>query len=208
MRIALFGGTFDPPHRGHLAIARAAADAFHLDRVLFAPVGVQPLKSSAPPIADFAHRLCMVRLAATSDPRFAASDLDAPRSDGSPNFTVDTLEALTAQLSPSDQLFVIVGADSFLDLPRWRSPERLLTLAQWIVVSRPGFPLESLARLENLPPQFNRVHLLRDIHIDVSATALRAALAANPDHPDLAPEVSGYIRAHNLYSSSCLPPEA
>jgi nicotinate-nucleotide adenylyltransferase len=201
MRIALFGGTFDPPHRGHITIARAAADAYSLDRVLFAPVGVQPLKSAAPPVADFAHRFSMVRLATSADPRFAASDLDAPRPDGSPNFTVDALESLAAQSSPADQLFVIVGADAFRDLHRWRSPERLLTLAQWIVVSRPGFPLESLARLENLPPEFNRVHLLKDVAVDVSATALRAALAAHPDHPDLAPEVSGYIRAHHLYSA-------
>jgi nicotinate-nucleotide adenylyltransferase len=84
MRIAFFGGTFDPPHLGHLAIARAAADRLRLDRVLFAPVGSQPLKQDSS-VASFADRLAMVKLAITDDTRFAASEIDAPHADGQPN---------------------------------------------------------------------------------------------------------------------------
>jgi len=198
MRTALFGGTFDPPHRGHLAIARAAADAFSLDRILFAPAAVQPLKPNAA-TASFADRLAMVTLAIATDPRFAASSLDAPRPDASPNFTVDTLSTLADDLSathgPAAQLFCITGADAFLDLPRWREPERLLTLAQWIVVSRPGFTLP--ARLAAFA---GRVHILDDVHIPVSATTLRSALALGQPTPDLAPAVAAYIRSHHLYT--------
>jgi nicotinate-nucleotide adenylyltransferase len=121
MRVALFGGSFDPPHHGHTAIAAAAADVFDLDQVLFAPVGRQPLKPEGAP-ASFADRLAMVELACRTDPRFAVSDLDAPRSDGSPNYTVQTLTTLQEAM-PDARLFNLVGADSFLNLPRWREPE-------------------------------------------------------------------------------------
>src|SRR4029453_16096512 len=126
MRIALFGGTFDPPHRGHIAIATAAADAFGLESVLFAPTGQQPLKmgSAATPFPD---RLAMVELACAADSRFSASTIDAPRTDGKPNSTGDKLAALQGQL-PAAKLYNLVGADSFLSLRQWREPERLLAL--------------------------------------------------------------------------------
>jgi nicotinic acid mononucleotide adenylyltransferase len=124
MRIALFGGTFDPPHRGHIAIATAAADAFALDQVLFAPTGLQPLKLSTEP-TPFATRLALVEAACEEDPRFTASNIDAPRSDRAPNYTVDTLANLRAEHPhPEDTLFNLVGADAFLGLPNWRSPRR------------------------------------------------------------------------------------
>lgn len=201
MRVALFGGTFDPIHRGHLAIATAAADAFHLDSVLFAPAGRQPLK----PLAEttpFPHRLAMTQLAVAADPRFAASNLDAPHLDHSPNYTVDTLQQLQHQ-QPHATLFALVGADSFLSLPQWRQPERLLALAQWIVVSRPGFALEDLTPLHLAPAQLARVHLLTTVHEDVSATTLRQRLHAGDRCDDLLPlAVASYIAAHHLYSTT------
>ena len=139
MRVALFGGSFDPPHHGHIAIAIAAADVFDLDQVLFAPVGRQPLKAEGRS-APFADRLAMVQLACGANPRFVASDLDAPRTDGAPNYTVQTLTTLHETM-PDVRLFNLVGADSFLTLPRWHDAPRLLQLAEWIVVSRPEFPL-------------------------------------------------------------------
>ncbi len=199
MRIALFGGTFDPPHRAHIAVAQAAADAFRLDRVLFAPAGRQPLKPGAI-YASYADRLAMVELAVQADERFAASTLDEPLADGSANYTVDALAKLDAERAPGDELFCITGADAFLDLPRWREPERLLTLAEWIVVSRPGFRMDSLAKLTLLPPEFARVHLLETIHQDVSATALREGLARGENmDAELAPGVGSYIRKQHLY---------
>ena len=203
MRVALFGGTFDPIHRGHLAIAKAAADAFQLNTILFAPVGHQPLKPEGTP-TPFADRLAMTALATASDPRFEASNLDAPRLDGSPNYTVDTLTALreaTLQANhPNAILFVLVGADSFLNLPHWHQPDRLLTLADWIVVSRPGFSLDDLSTLNLTPLQLRRIHLLNTVHEDISATDLRNRLQQNDPCVDLLPPaVLPYIRTHHLY---------
>jgi nicotinate-nucleotide adenylyltransferase len=219
MRVAFFGGTFDPIHRGHLRLACAAADAFALDRVLFAPVGNQPLKPEAA-IASYSDRLAMARLAldygthiqpamedqqpATGyfpDLRFAVSALDAPRPDGTANYTVDTLASLAHEL-PSASLFVLTGADSFLDLRRWRSPDRLLAVAEWIVVSRPEFPLSEaqLAPLALTQAQRARVHLLTTVHEDVSATELRRRLQAGDPCPGLLPPaVVAYIHTHGLY---------
>ena len=198
MRVALFGGSFDPPHHGHIAIATAAADVFDLDTVLFTPVGRQPLKPDGTP-ATFADRLAMVKLACTLDQRFDVSDLDAPRSDGSPNYTVQTLAALHEAM-PHARLFNLVGADSFLNLRRWHEPERLLELAEWIVVSRPGFPLANLSSLGLTPSQRGRVHLLQTVHEDVAATNLRERLEAGDRCADvLDPAVFAYIEAHHLY---------
>ena len=174
MRIGYFGGTFDPPHRGHLALARAATEAFALDRVLFAPTGLQPLKAGAPQ-AEFADRLAMVRLMCASQDDFQVVDLDAPHADGSPNYTVDALEELRRR-EPDAELFSLVGADSFLSLPRWRNPERLLELAEWIVVSRPEFSLDEMDELGLTPEQRSRVHLLTTLDDDSSATEIRARL--------------------------------
>lgn len=198
MRVALFGGSFDPPHHGHMAIATAAADVFDLESVLFAPVGRQPLKPGGSP-ASFADRLAMVELACKQDRRFTVSDLDAPRSDGKPNYTVETLASLQEAM-PEARIFNLVGADSFLGLRRWHESERLLELAEWIVVSRPGFPLANLSALGLTPLQLGRVHLLQTVHEDVAATNLRERLEAGDLCADvLAPGVSAYIQAHHLY---------
>jgi nicotinate-nucleotide adenylyltransferase len=197
MRVAFFGGTFDPIHRGHLAIAVAATQQLALDTVLFAPAGRQPLKPSGA-TASYADRLAMTTLACAANhsnaARFVPSDLDAPRPDGTPNYTVHILEALREQM-PHATLFNLVGADSFLDLPRWHKPERLLELAEWIVVSRPGFSLGPLSL-----PQTARVHILNGIHEDVAATDLRHRLEQGDPCLDLIPEpVSTYIGSHHLY---------
>ena len=210
MRVAFFGGTFDPIHRGHLAVASAAAAAFALDRVLFAPTGRQPLKSE-PATASFADRMAMTVLALT-DPatrnlkpetcNFTVSNLDAPRPGGAPNYTVDTLAALAREY-PAASLFILTGADSFLTLRNWRSPDQLLALAEWIVVSRPDFPLtpEFLTRPEFAltPDQRARIHLLTTVHEDVSATGLRHRLQAGEPCPGLLPPVAAYIQTHHLY---------
>ena len=200
MRIALFGGSFDPPHRGHVAIARAAADAFALDYVLFAPAGRQPLKSGAH--ASYADRLEMTLLACTEDPRFQTFGFDKPRSDGQPNYTVDALDYLSRDETPA-QLFNIAGADSFATLAQWRDPERLLELAEWIVVSRPGHALADPAGLTLTPQQRTRIHLLDSVHENVAATELRDRLREGDPCTDLLPApVSHYIHHHHLYLAS------
>ena len=200
MRIALFGGSFDPPHRGHVAIARAAADTFHLDQVLFAAAARQPLKRDGHS-TSYEQRLAMVALAcADADPEhFLPSTLDAPRPDGSPNYTVDTLEALRLA-QPDAELFSLAGADSFLHIGKWREAHRLFDLAQWIVVSRPGVPLELPTGLTLTPAQRSRIHLLDSVHEDVAATDLRQRLAAGDPCNDLLPgPVGAYIAQHQLY---------
>jgi nicotinate-nucleotide adenylyltransferase len=200
MRITLFGGTFDPPHRGHIAIARAAADAFRLDLVLFAPTGLQPLKLDTE-TTSFKDRVALTAAACQSDPRFAVSTIDAPRPDHTPNYTVDALAALRAQ-HPADTLFNLVGADSFLSLRLWRDPDRLLELAEWIVVTRPGYELAppQLASLNLTIRQRARVHLLAGVAEDISATGLREHLRRGDSCEDLLPaNVSAYIANHHLY---------
>src|SRR5436305_1738802 len=117
MRVAFFGGTFDPIHRGHLAVARAAVAGFRLGEVIFAPVGRQPLKAKTAE-ASFADRVAMVRLACqgqVTGALFRASEVDSPRPDTKPNYTVDTL-AQMAEARPGTDLFAIAGADSFLTM--------------------------------------------------------------------------------------------
>jgi nicotinate-nucleotide adenylyltransferase len=202
MRVGFFGGSFDPPHNGHLAVARAAAEAFHLDEVLLVPTASQPLKPAGAQ-ASFDDRLAMTQLLCadanrtTPDLPLKASSLEAPRSDGRPNYTVDTLRRLRTE-HPANQLFVLVGADAFLGLRDWRSPEQLLRLAEWIVVSRPGIALDSL---QLTPEQRPRVHLLQTVNVPVSATALREKLAHRQDcSAELAPAVLAYIRERHLYT--------
>jgi nicotinate-nucleotide adenylyltransferase len=214
MRVALFGGTFDPPHRGHLAVARAAANEFSLDTVLFAPAANQPLKPHGSK-ASFRDRLAMVELLCATphrrsrDAQFVPSTLDAPREDGQPNYTIDTLRHLRAELreqNPADseaELFVITGADSFLDLRRWREPEALLQAAEWIVVSRPGFSFSGLEPLALTSQQRARVHLLEGVREPASASEVRDRLEAGLDASSLlTPEVLAYIREHQLYHSA------
>jgi nicotinate-nucleotide adenylyltransferase len=146
-RIAFFGGSFDPPHLGHLAVARAARDAFHLDTVLFAPVGSQPLKPEGS-AASFEDRLAMTRLAVAGEPGFAVSLVDAPKSSGEgdalPNYTIDTLNALRAEFKPGCILYCLMGADSFFGLPQWHRAAEIPYAAALIVASRPGQSLDGL----------------------------------------------------------------
>jgi len=206
MRIGFFGGSFDPPHLGHLGIGHAAAEAFALNRILFAPTGRQPLKANGAS-ASFDDRLTMVSLLCELQPaslrlRFESSSVDAPHADGSPNYTVDALAKLRGRCSTDDSLFVLVGADAFLDLRRWRSPDSLLQLAEWIVVSRPGVSLQPIQSLNLTPGQLSRVHLLEGVHEPASATDIRELLSAGSDCAGLLPgSILNYIRVRHLYGT-------
>lgn len=138
MNIALFGGTFDPIHSGHVRVAKAAARKFQLDQVLFVPCGHPPHKVSGR-LTSFAHRYAMVALACESDSRFIPSLLESPKPDGRPHYSIDTARALKRRLGPKDRLFFLIGIDALLDLPNWRSYRSLLGLVDFIVANRPGF---------------------------------------------------------------------
>jgi len=151
-RIAFFGGTFDPPHLGHLGVARAARAALGLDTVLFAPVGTQPLKPQGT-VAGFEDRLAMTRLAIAADPAFALSLADAPNPSGAPNYTLETLVALRAQLPPGNTLFCLMGADSFASFRRWHRAAEIPFVAPLIVASRPSESHWSLDNLDSALPE-------------------------------------------------------
>ena len=202
LRVALLGGSFDPPHRGHLAMAEIARDRFALDRVLLTPAGRQPLKSAGTG-ASYRDRLAMTRLLCSADPaHLLASELDAPHPDGSPNYTVDTLQAL-ALAYPGASLFAIAGIDSFLDLPRWRAHARLLELAEWIVVSRPGhtFPEPPPAWIAS-----GRLHFICDLDQPIASRHLRDELRLGESCSSAIPApVLAYIHEHGLYRGSVPP---
>jgi nicotinate-nucleotide adenylyltransferase len=136
-RVAFFGGSFDPPHLGHLAVARAARAALRLDTVLFAPVGAQPLKPSGS-TASFEDRLAMTRLAIAGEPGFEVSLADAPKTGGKPNYTLETLRALREKMPGEGESFCLMGADSFFGLKGWHGAAEIPFAASLIVASRPG----------------------------------------------------------------------
>jgi nicotinate-nucleotide adenylyltransferase len=201
MRVGLFGGSFDPPHRAHLAIAETVRDRFALDRVLLAPAAAQPLKPDGAH-ASFADRLRMVELLCEGARGIEASIIDGPQPDGAPNYTINTLRRMRDQLSVGTEIFVIVGADAFLDISRWKDPDALLNAARWIVVSRPGFDLHQLETLQLTAKQRARIETLSNVAIPVSATEVRDQLSESDKTSSLVPpKVLEYIRAHHLYGT-------
>src|SRR5688572_7682006 len=137
-RIALYGGTFDPVHSGHLEIARKVSELFEIEKVLFIPAQVAPHKVGRP-VTEPIHRYAMLALATQDDPDLVVStfELDAPDR----RYTVDTVEHFQRALGDSTELFFIMGADSWCEINTWRDWERLLTMINHIVVTRPGFEL-------------------------------------------------------------------
>ena len=216
-RIAFFGGSFDPPHLGHLAVARAAREALCLDHVLFAPVGSQPLKPQGA-TAPFADRLAMTRLAIACDPEFEVSLLDAPHADGAPNYTLDTMHELREHL-PGAELFLLLGADSFALLKNWHGAAEIPFAASVVVASRPGqeignleaFLPEGLAltdaatstelhtyTLTNGAGKTAAFYLLPGLDVPISASQIRALTRAGAPSP-LPEAVGEYIRSRGLY---------
>ncbi len=221
MRVALFGGSFDPPHCGHIKIARAAKAALRLDKILMAPVGKQPLKSALQS-TGFQDRLQMVALAVANEEGIEASDADAPRSDGRPNYTLDTLKRLHKNFGSETALFFLMGADSLQSFKTWHRAAELLFTAEFIIAARPGFSLMDLAQalpsgiqpssspesslgvtsflLTNSDGIQTHLHLLPELREDISATGVRAALKTGKDEQAIVPAaVLQYIRKNSLY---------
>jgi nicotinate-nucleotide adenylyltransferase len=220
MKIALFGGTFDPVHHGHLAVARAAAEKFGLGRIYFVPADLPPHKQKRK-LTDFQHRFAMLALATADDPRLVPSLLDAHT--GQPNYSISTVRRLKSTLKKSDKLYFLIGIDAFMDIRTWRQPEELLAEVEFIVVSRPGYSLADVGQAlpESLRPpdlatmrrrQANgtivsmgaTVHLLGEVKERVSSTQIRAAAARSVKQLSryVPPLVAEYIRKENLYVGS------
>jgi len=199
--IGLLGGTFDPIHLGHLALARAARSSLALDEVLFIPAARPPHKIGRP-ITPAADRLAMVELAIQDEPGTAVSRIELDRP--GPSYTVDTVASLLEEAARDDgqiDLTVILSAESFADLPDWHAANRLVELATIAVAPRPGHPLpEPTALADRLPGIVGRLAVIHATLPDISASTIRELVAAGrPIDHLVAPRVAAYIKEHDLY---------
>jgi nicotinate-nucleotide adenylyltransferase len=198
MRLGVFGGTFDPIHIGHLLIAQVALEEAQLDRVLFIPAGVNPLKVGKK-AASGEHRLKMVELAIAGTPQFAVSDWEVRRP--GPSYTVDTLQYIREQ-HPDAELFLIIGADNLKLLPRWKQIERIAEMATILALTRPGTDLRESAEraVEMLSSLRSRIRLVEIPGLDISSTWLRDRMVHNRSVAHLLPaEVIRYCKENKLY---------
>jgi nicotinate-nucleotide adenylyltransferase len=183
MRVAIFGGTFDPIHTAHLVMAREAADAFSLDRVLFIPAANPPHKGATAPFED---RYRMVELACAADPRFVPSRLEEGLDK---SYSILTIERVK---QPGETLFFIIGADAFAEIQTWFRWEDVVQAVEFIVVTRPGHFYQS--------PAVARVHRLETVALPVSSSEVRSLLSRGETPEDVPAPVLAYIREHQLYS--------
>jgi nicotinate-nucleotide adenylyltransferase len=225
MNIGLFGGTFDPVHRGHVALARAAMERCKLHRVNFVPANVPPHKQKQP-LAPFIHRFAMLALATANEKAFVPSLLESPadgesRKKDKPNYTIDTVRRLKQSFKNTDRLFLLIGMDAFAEIANWHQAEALFRECAFIVAGRPGFSLADVANAlpEKLRPRpevtkpFHKqvatgdlvlpgvsIHLLEDLRQPASATAIRqAASGGKPLGRFVEPAVAEYIKKMGLY---------
>jgi nicotinate-nucleotide adenylyltransferase len=228
MNIALFGGTFDPVHRGHVVVARAAAAKFGLKQIWFVPADIPPHKQKTP-ITSFYHRYAMVSLAVAGEKDMLPSLLEAPdlgaaKGERKPSYSIETVRRVKKSLGKSDHLYFLIGMDAFKDIAKWYKAEELLGECDFIVAARPGFSLADVAsslpeklrppasvtklfRKEKLegPLVLPRVtlHLLPETHENVSATQIRSAAERGGALKRLVPDaVAEYIQKERLYRKS------
>lgn len=224
MNIGLFGGTFDPVHHGHLALARAALERCKLHRIYFVPANLPPHKQRQP-LTPFVHRFAMLALATAQEKAFVPSLLEAPEDGGSkkekPNYTVDTVRRLKQSFKKSDRLFFLIGMDAFAEIAKWHQAEAMFRECAFIVAGRPGYSLADVANAlpEKLRPRvevtkpFHKqaatgdlvlpgvtIHLMGDLRQPASGTAIRQAVAGGKALGRFVdPAVGEYIRKMGLY---------
>ncbi len=204
-RIGLLGGTFNPPHLGHLVCAQEALGALGLDQVVLVPVNLPPHKAiEVDPGVE--HRVAMCEAAVAADERFATTRLEVDRP--GPSYTVDTLRALRAS-APQDELTFIVGGDQAQSLPAWKEPSGVLELARLAVAEREGVRrADVVERLDGLPGAAERVLFFDMPRIDISSSLVRRRAAAGRSVRYLVPDaVAAYIEREALYRPSASPPE-
>ena len=229
MNIGLFGGTFDPVHKGHLAVARAAAARFQLGKVYFIPASLPPHRQEEP-ITPFHHRYAMLALATAGEKRFLPSLAEAPSDQNHLSFTIDTVRRFKQAAGKSDRLFFIIGIDAFLQVASWHRAEDLLRAIDFIVVSRPGFSMADVA--DALPKSMRptpavvkafrkspakgtlalggtTIHILDEVKFPVSATEVRRATSSGKSLARLVePLVAEYIKKMGLYRAGRSKQEA
>ena len=199
-RIGILGGTFDPPHLGHLLIAETARVALHLESVMFVPAG-EPWLKSGQRITPACHRLRMVQLAVADNAHFCVSDCEIRRSGAT--YTVDTLRQLRCRFAPDAELYFIVGSDVLDQFHRWKEPEAILELCRLAVIERPGGPEDGVDALRERFPYAlasGAVVSVAGPRVDFSASELRRVLAAGQSARYQIPDaVATYIAQHDLY---------
>jgi nicotinate-nucleotide adenylyltransferase len=202
MRIGIFGGSFDPVHRGHLTLAESCAEQARLDRVWFVPAAQQPFKPAGP-VASVADRLAMLRLALAGYPQFEISMLEVDR--GGMSYTVDTLLTVES-LVPAAELFLLMGADSLKDFPSWRQPADICRLATPLIVNRAGEPPADFEHLSQVVSA-ERLAEIKSCQVsmppkEISSSEIRRLVATGGDWEAMIPaDVATYIREHRLYKA-------
>jgi nicotinate-nucleotide adenylyltransferase len=193
-RVGLLGGSFDPPHLAHLALARVAVQALALDELLWLPAG-QPWQKAGRPLADAAHRRAMVALLIEGQPGHHLDERELQRR--GPTYTLDTVREIAAE-RPDAELFLVIGQDQYAGFPSWHGWRDLLPLVTLAVAAREGDEPRAPPELAALPHRVRRLALPR---IDISATAIRAALAAGREIASMVGvPVARYIDQHSLYT--------
>jgi len=190
MKLGLFGGTFDPIHTGHTALAREAHSVFELDRVLLIPNNRPPHKSIGPR-ASYEHRLRMVELACEGEPGLAASRLEEGTER---SYTIETLLKVRQTLKTRDRLFFLIGADAYAEVATWYRWQEVLLLTEFIVVTRPGHEIVEIPGAT--------AHRLETVAVPYSSSGIRAALAAGRRPDGLALPVYQFVQQHHLYQEA------
>ena len=188
MKLAIFGGTFDPIHEAHLAIARAAADRFHLDRVLFVPAFHPPHKHGVTH-APYEDRVRMAELACAIDPRFEVSRLEEGTAR---SYSIDTIGKVQSRLAPGDELYFLIGADAFSEIRTWHRWPEVARGVRFLVVSRPGHQY-------GVPPEVS-CDRIDQVALPVSSSTIRRQLASGARPDGIPPAVLEYASAHHLYT--------
>ncbi len=198
-RIGIMGGTFNPVHKGHLALAKAAKKEFALDRIIFIPSGTPPHKALGD-VIDKNERYRMVRLAVKGLRDYSVSRIEMDRPGYS--YAIDTFRLLKKKFGPRAKLFYIMGLDSINEILEWKKPLELFKLCEFIVGTRPGTKLRTFRRLVKFPPlqkEVDKIHLM-ELKEDVSASEIRARLKAGKQAGRfLPPAVEKYIEKRGLY---------
>lgn len=198
MKIGVFGGSFNPIHNGHLALAEHASDMADLDRTVIIPAYESPFKLGTGG-SDSVHHLRMAELAVRGNDRLTVSDMEVVKTETS--YTVDTLRELAEQ-NPEDRLYFIIGADSFFNIEMWWRSEELLTTWPFVVGCRPGYDNEELRRFaESLREKYGaEIHIVPVPQLDISSTDIRRRCAEGRSIRYLVPDaVDAYIRDNGLY---------
>jgi nicotinate-nucleotide adenylyltransferase len=198
MRLGIFGGSFDPVHNAHLAIARACQRQAELDEVWFTPTAIQPLKQHGPRATN-RHRLEMLRLAIQDEPTWRVCTIEIDR--GGYSYTVDTLQQIHEEL-PDAEVFFLIGADALRDVAKWKQPREIFRMATPLVVSRAEQPLPDFKQLKALCTEGTQPRLIEMPAADVSSSEIRRRVAAAESINSLVPDaVAEFITQHHLYST-------